>query len=533
MCHASRGGVRSRENNFCLRASIWGLPSIQVLKRPHFAAGLRRRQDVKRAIAILLLGFAGAGVSLATMAQPSATGAPAIPQTALGQRLSEWLEQCRTPDREAFAAWARAHIPDSQQDPEQRDFNFELCRDNGPFKLMKIPRSDDRSLSAVIASDASLSWWALRFEREASGKLTLAVMPSLPPESFWQGRLSDADIARQHAQLVRHYVDRGAFSGISIVERGGQVIGFASGGYADGARRTTFTPATRFTIGSMGKMFTAVAIGQLIEARKLSVDDTVGKFFPAYPNAAVRDKVTVGMLLSHTSGMGDFLDKRTATMMKNGTLRATELMPLYQDDALLFAPGTRWEYSNAGFALAGAIVEKLSGKTYPDYIRDHIFRVARMSDSDPNNVPVTTNLVVPYTKAAPNAPTRDRQVAQADIGTPAGGAISSGRDLIRFAQALNNGTLVSAQTLAEMKKSRTVGMPAPPSGYGMQLLNLYGQEVAGHGGGFPGVSANFLMVGRSPTSVITLSNFDPPASDNIAMPIATLLAARASHDKTN
>jgi CubicO group peptidase (beta-lactamase class C family) len=486
---------------------------------------------MKRVVALMLLGLAGAGVSLTTMAQPSTSVAPAIPQTVLGQRLSEWLDQCRAPNREAFAAWARAHAPGLQQDAEQRDLHFELCRDNGPFNLMKVPRSDDRSLTAVIASEASLSWWTLRFEREASGKLALAVMPSLPPESFWQGRLSDADIARQHAQLVRHFVDRGAFSGISIVERGGQMIGFASGGYADRARSIPFTPATRFTIGSMGKMFTAVAIGQLIEARKLSVNDTVGKFFPAYPNAAVRDKVTVGMLLSHTSGLGDFLDKRTAEMMKNGIVRAADLMPLYQDDALLFAPGTRWEYSNAGFALAGAIVEKLSGKTYADYVRDHIFRVARMADSDPNNIPAITNLVVPYTKEGPNGARGDMHVAQADIGTPAGGAISSGRDLVRFARALNDGTLVSAQTLAEMKTSRTVGMPAPPSGYGMQLLNLYGQEVAGHGGGFPGVSANLLMVGRSPTSVITLSNFDPPASDNIAMPIATLLAARASHDK--
>jgi CubicO group peptidase (beta-lactamase class C family) len=468
--------------------------------------------------------------------QLSSAQTAVLPATKAAQLIGDWMELCRSPDLAQMTKWLTANLSELAEKrfpaADRAQGDVELCAVNGGFRLAEVNKSEPNMISVRSIGVNSGLWFTQTFILNDAGRLDrTGLYPSAPVESALPTDLSDAAIASEVKSTVTKLSRTGLFSGIVTVSRGTQTIGSASGGYADRDRQTPITGSTQFTLGSMGKMFTAVSVGQLVDQGKVSFDDTVGKFFPEYPNRAVRDSVTVGMLLSHTAGMGDFLAKRTPAMMKTGVERAAEFMSLYDNDELQFAPGTNWAYSNAGLALAGAIVEKVSGEDYPVYIRNHIFAAAGMTNSDPNNIPhATATLVTPYTKQTEHGPTSGWHEAEHDIGSPAGGAISTADDLVRFADALRVGKLVSKKTFAEMARPRG-NPPGIKYGYGMDIEDVYGRTVVGHGGGFPGVSTHLYLLLDSRYTVVVLANQDPPADAYAGSKIVALIAEKAKLGK--
>jgi D-alanyl-D-alanine carboxypeptidase len=460
---------------------------------------------------------AGAALALTSLTAAAQVTAVTIPATTPGHLADSWLQLCRSPRFEALTRWVATNLSEqaTQRFPvglRARD-DVEQCTANGGFRVAAVTKSSPDAITLAMVGLTSGTWFEMTLVTNATGKLDLAgIRPNAPPESALPKDLSDAALASDVKRTVAKLARAGLFSGIVTVARDTQIIVGASGNYADRATHTPITDSTRFTLGSMGKMFTAASVGQLVDQKKISFSDTVGKFFPDYPNETVRRKVTVGMLLSHTAGLGDFLAKRPPEMMKNGVKRAAEFMPLYDADDPLFPPGTSWAYSNAGLALAGAIVEKVSGEDYPAYLRQHIFAVAGMHASDPNNVPYTgAQLVTPYTKFTPQGPSPDWQEAEHDIGSPAGGAISTTGDLVRFAAALRDGKLESQATFDEMVKPHGTTPSGDKYGYAMEISDTYGRTVVGHGGGFPGVSTHLYLVLGSPYTIVILGNQDPPS----------------------
>lgn len=490
----------------------------------------------KTIVACVLSGASACMGLLAAAPLPSSkAGSPAVtlPDTRPGQLLGAWLRLCQTPSLAALTNWNQEsmaeHILKEQPAEALARDDLRQCVGSGGVRLLAVHESTPTAIKVLGSASKTGVHFDITMRVDPQGKLTSGGLePTLPPESALPARLTDDALAAEISSLVDKLAAAGQFSGIVMVARDAQPIVTKAAGLADRARRAPITPASQFTLASMGKMFTAAAVGQLVDQGKISYADAVGKFFPAYQNKTVREKVTVGMLLSHTGGLGNFLDRRTPAMMKSGVKRAAELIPLFEKDEPRFAPGTSWGYSNAGLALAGAIVEKAAGEAYPDYLRKHLFAPAGMKDSDPNNVPHRDpRMVTPYTLQGEHGPLEDWREAESDLGSPAGGALSTAPDLVRFADALRSGRLVSAATFAEMARPHGQRPGGGTYGYGMGITQVLGRTIVEHGGGYPGVSTRLSMLLGTPYTVVVLANLDPPAAEVVALRALALVVIRA------
>jgi D-alanyl-D-alanine carboxypeptidase len=323
-------------------------------------------------------------------------------------------------------------------------------------------------------------------------------------------RLTQADAV---AALAEHAAERARadeFAGAVLVARHGKVLLQDAWGRADRKNGVANTPATRFRIGSMNKMFTAVATLQLVEAHKLALDDPIGKYLPGYPNKQVAAKVTVRHLLTHTGGTGDiFGPEFEAHRLELREHR--DYLKLYGSRGLTQEPGARFEYSNYGFVLLGALIEHISGMSYYDYVDDHVFRRAgmRSTGSLPESVEVPDR-AVGYLRTSASDPWVPNTATLPWRGTAAGGGYSTVGDLLRFAQALDSGRLLSEAMLAEATRPHQ-----QQYGYGFGVQGQGSLHSYGHGGGAPGMNGELRVFPELGYVVVSLSNLDPPAASEL------------------
>ena len=350
-----------------------------------------------------------------------------------------------------------------------------------------------------------------RIDRDADDRVELPATPR--PSSAVDLVLHRLPQAQAVAALAGHAAERtraDEFAGAVLVARHGKVLLQDAWGRADRKAGTANTPATRFRIGSMNKMFTAVATLQLVEAHKLALDDPIGKHLPDYPNKEVAAKVTVRHLLTHTGGTGDIFgpefDQHRLQLREH-----RDYLKLYGRRGLTQEPGARFEYSNYGFVLLGALIEHVTGESYDDYVGGHVFRPAGMHSTGalPESV-VVPHRAVGYLRASPGSDWVPNTDTLPWRGTAAGGGYSTVGDLLRFAQALNSGRLLSEATLAEATRphNQQYGF-----GFGVQGQGSLGSY--GHGGGAPGMNGELRVFPELGYVVVSLSNLDPPAASEL------------------
>jgi CubicO group peptidase (beta-lactamase class C family) len=488
-----------------------------------------------RAVRVPILVLAAFLSTVASAQPPAATAAP--PDTPAGRALAAFLG--------AIASGERAHIEAFQRDfasadrrgkpvreeAVQRD--LEMSANSGGFDLVAIGESRPHRLEAELKARKDGRHVTVVFEVEPA-----------PPHGITQVSLRHGSLekpvpgvddapVKSLADLSR-YVDGRAradrFSGVVFVSRPGKSDFVKAVGLADREKKRPVAADTRFNLGSMDKMFTAVAIAQLVEAGRLAWDDPVGKHLPDYPNAEIRQKVTIRHLLTHTSGLGSYWNEKFTARRKE-IHGVNDYLALFSDESPRFEPGTKFSYSNSGYIVLGAILEKVTGSTYDEVVKKRVFERAGMTGTGfPESKDRDARYAVGYLGAEGDLDPNENELP--NRGGPAGGGYSTAADLVAFARALLSGKLVSKETLALMTT------PTPQSkaggrglgyGFGFGIEEKDGLHTIGHNGGSGGIAADLHVVPATGDVFVVLANRDP----SFLMPVVERTSAALAGEGAN
>jgi CubicO group peptidase (beta-lactamase class C family) len=311
---------------------------------------------------------------------------------------------------------------------------------------------------------------------------------------------------------LESFAQNGEFSGAVLVMRDSVTLFEGGYGLADREKSIPNTPLTQFRVGSMNKMMTAVATLQLVQEGKLKLDEPIITYLPDYPNKQLASSVTIHQLLTHTGGTGDIFGP-LFTEHRLELRTTSDYLELYGMRALQFTPGTQWVYSNYGFILLGAIIERVTGKSYYQYVAANVLEPsgAKATGFAPEDS-VVPGRSVGYTKLllpgvlmsnAPLLPYR---------GTPAGGGYSTVEDFARFASAIREHKLLDATHTTLLLTGKVSVNPAEKYAYGFADQIVKGRRWVGHDGDAPGMSGNLKFEPDGGYIIVVLSNFDPPTA---------------------
>jgi CubicO group peptidase (beta-lactamase class C family) len=326
------------------------------------------------------------------------------------------------------------------------------------------------------------------------------------------GRIARAPAGRSAAQiadaLLTGLVAQQSFRDSVLIAQSGRVILSKGYDWADVARHVPNTPRTPFRIGSITKQFTALAILQLQERGKLQVHDHLSDYLSPCPVAW--RPVTLHHLLTHTSGIPDYTTFPSFSALMARPHTPAQLIALFRDKPLDFAPGTRWRYSNSGYVLLGYLIETLSDRTYAQFLEQSIFTPLRLTGTGYDLVhPTRPGQATGYATWARTTAAIDLSVAYA-----AGGLSSTVEDLYLWDRALTGGhpALASARTLRQMFTPYAPTNPADPHsvayGYGWFIGYEGSHREMEHTGDINGfLSANQLYPNDDLT-IIYLSNLE-------------------------
>lgn len=302
-------------------------------------------------------------------------------------------------------------------------------------------------------------------------------------------------------------------------------------GFADRARRVPNAVDTRYHLGSSSKMLTAVGLLQLVQEGRVVLDDPMAKYLPDYPVPDIAQRVTLRQLLSHTAGLGGLFELPAFEGKRRYGSNAAYL-PVLADRKLLFEPGTRYSYSNEGFLLAGAVIERVAGQSYDAVVAARILGPAQMTGwCDCMGTPAAARRAFGYSFREDRDPLglgepTDNEYFIFAEGIAAGGYYATADDYLRFAAAMRRGQLLDSTHMA-LAFTKSPQSPTPRGyGLGFELVSYGGKPSWGHGGGGgrSGVGTQFATFADGSWTVAVMGNRDLYLATEVLRPLMTFLA---------
>jgi D-alanyl-D-alanine carboxypeptidase len=413
---------------------------------------------------------------------------PQLPATPLGKRVSSMLSAFNSGEGERILSFIEQNYSPGalQQRPAtDRAASYrQLYDETGGLQLRRLETSAADTMTVLAETRRTGEWYRITCQVE-SGKpyrllgAAFQLVPR-PVEYAAKGKLSDAEVAAELRKYAEKLSNLGQFGGVIVYARGSQPLLERAYPWRKSAREVIeYRVEDRFGLASIYKMFVAVAVAQLAGEGNLSFSDTIAPYLPDYPRERA-EKTTVHQLLTHTAGLEPLLDAKAFDDMRRADVKTrADQVRFLGGRPLVAMPGEKFQYSNAGYMLLEAIVERITGQPFHEYARVHIFAPLGMSD-----------------------------IAQGD---------SSAADLLRFSQGLVSGKLLPPAILATMMTPQVRSDdPETGYGYGMEIQNINGTRIVGHAGGGPQVSAQLDIYPDDGRTVIVLSRRPGNSAQRIA-----------------
>ncbi|HEY3383728.1 MAG TPA: serine hydrolase domain-containing protein [Vicinamibacterales bacterium] len=489
-----------------------------------------RRVGIVEVLVIALTGVLMTTLGAQQAPPPLATGAE--PPAQMRERANAFFEALASGDAGRFEKMAQENFtPEAlaQRSPENRKQLVQrVASDFGKLTLASVAVDDQNPVKMAVTGATGMEGTIeLTLEPAPPYRIVKVGMrveagggrrgdprpdpePAGPPPPV-NGAMTTAQLSQALDGHLAKLADAGAFSGAVLVAKNGTTVYEKPFGLAERDKKVAVTPATRFNLGSINKSFTKVAIAQLMAQGKVALTDTIGKLLPDYPNEKAR-AATIDQLLHHRAGIADFFGPDFAKAPKSGFRSNNDYFRFVAAKPLLFEPGARMQYCNGCYIVLGAIIERVSGMPYEDYIARRVFEPAGMKSAaflQTDRSPA--DMAVGYTRRGPDGPVdlHSNEQMHGAAGSAAGGAYATVADLLAFDNALREKRLIDDKMTAWVLDVDGVG-----GGRAMGSLGI--------AGGAPGCNA--VLESDGTWTVVVLENADPPAAEQLGAAIYRQLA---------